>query len=198
MWKICGGIFLYKQKCAIKFPGLQGGAGISTVKALSKKGMKKVFGIFLDCADLLGNVANLIVEKNRTHELEKRLNLEKEVLDAQIDNKMEQSRIEALEYAKRLQSIVKEEKEKIELAKQKIDEEMRMKTQTFEVDYENFMRTSIYFKELIFREKKFLEETQEFIDIIEADYENRKEYVLCCDLRKKALEQIEIYLKELV
>ena len=110
MWKICGGIFLYKRKRAIKFPDLQGGTGTKTVKALSKDGMKKVFGIFLQCAELLGDVANLVVEKSRTHELEKRLNLEKEVLDAQIDSEMEQSKIEALEYAKRLQAIVKEEK----------------------------------------------------------------------------------------
>lgn len=198
MWKICGGIFLYKRKRAIKFPDLQGGTGTKTVKALSKDGMKKVFGIFLQCAELLGDVANLVVEKNRTHELEKRLNLEKEVLDAQIDSEMEQSKIETLEYAKRLQAIVKEEKAKIALAKQKIDEDMQMRTQTFEVDYENFMKTSVHFKKLIFQEKKFLEDTQEFIDKLENDYENRREYVLCCDLRKKALEQIEIYLKELV
>ena len=189
---------MLKKKYAVEFPDFQNFEGYNPITIFSEKGIKNVEDTLNYNYALCGSVTNLIIEKNKTRELEKQLDARKEALDAQIDNAIEQLRIEYVEYAKRLKMQVEKEKESMRLAFEQLRLEIRKRVDNLELDYEVILKESAILKTMICQEKDYLLSSQKFIDMTAGEYGNRKEYVLYCDSCRKSMELINKCLESMV
>jgi len=186
------------NKHAIRFPGF-GDIGIkSSLSIFSEGAVSTTEKTFLRTFNVLDSLAGFVIQKNRTTELGKQLNAQKQALDAEIDNGIEQLRIQYEEESKRLQIRIEQEKKEMDLELQKLKFETAEKAKEFSFSYEEYIKSNKLFRRIITREKAFLEETHRYIEILSDDFSNRKEYILYCDCERKSLELINNYLKLMI
>ncbi len=119
-------------------------------------------------------------------------------MDAEIDNRIEQLKIQYIEESKRLQIKIKSEKQEMDLQLKKLKIETAKRAEEFSFSYEEYMKSNKLFKKIIIREKLFLEKAQSYIEFLGSDFSNRKEYILYCDCERRSLELIDKYLKLMI
>lgn len=185
-------------KYAVRFPALQNINTASTVSMFSENAVASTEKVFLKAFNVLDSLTGLVIQKSRTSELGKRLNAQKRALDAEIDNGIEQLKIQYEEESKRLQIKIKNAKEEMELQLMKLKVETAKRAEEFSFSYEEYMKSNQLFKKVIIREKVFLEEAQAYIELLGDDFSNRREYILYCDQERKSLELIDEYLKLMI
>ena len=91
-----------------------------------------------------------------------------------------------------------QEKEDMDIEFQKLKMETVERAKDFSFSYEEYMKSNVLFRKIITREKTFLEETHGYIEMLEDNFSNRKEYILYCDAERKSLELINRYLELLI
>lgn len=185
-------------KYAVRFPAFQNINMASTVSVFSKNAVESTKEIFFKTFNVLDSLTGLVIQKSRTSELGKRLNAQRRALDAEIDNGIEQLKIQYEEESKRLQIKIKNAKQEMDLQLIKLKVETAKRAEEFSISYEEYMKSSKLFKEIIIREKSFLEEVQNYIELLGDDFSNRREYILYCDCERKSLELIDKYLKLMI
>jgi len=186
------------NKYAVRFPGYGNIDTKSPLNIFSETAVAATKKIFYETFNTLDSLTSFIYQKNRTSELEKQLNAQKRALDAEIDQGIEQLKIQYEEKSKRLQLITEQEKQEMDLELQKLTLETSEKAREFSFSYEKYMKSSKLFKKIIVREKTFLEETHSYIEFFGNDFSNRKEYILYCDCERRSLELINNYLKLMI
>lgn len=189
---------MIKEKYAIRFPSMQNIERNLTTSIFSEKSIMKTSDTFFKTFDALGSLTGYVVQKNRTNELSKQLKAQEAALDATIDNLKEQQRIEFEEYSKRLQINLQYEKHEMELEMKKLAIEASKKVNNFSVSFEEMMKTNQILLNIIQKEQNFLNGVQDYIDKLADNYSQRKEYVIYCDLQRKALDLVNAYLNEMV
>lgn len=182
------------NKYAIRFPGYGNIDTKSSLSVFSETAVATTEKTFFKTFNVLDSLTGFIIQKSRTLELGKKLNAQKYALDAEIDNGIDQLKIQYEEESKRLRFRIEQEKQEMDLALQKLKLETIEKVNEFSFSYEKYMKSNELFKEIITREKTFLEEAHRYIEFLGDDFSNRKEYILYCDCERKSLELINNYL----
>ncbi len=185
-------------KYAIRFPDLQNINYNKSISIFSEASIIKTTDTFIKTFDALGSLTEFIIQRNRTNELSKQLNAQKRALDANIDNLKEQRRIEFEEYTKRLQTQLQFEKESMELETKKMVLEASTKANDFSVTFEEHMRNNKVFHKMIDEEARYLKSIKDYIENLDDDYSQRKEYVVYCEWQRKSLDLVNQYMMELI
>lgn len=186
------------NKYAVRFSGFQETRAEAPHIIFSESGIAAAAQIFRSVFDALDSLAGFVVQRNRTEELGKQLNAQKKALNADINSKTEQLRCQYEEELKRMRLKIVQEKKEMDFELQRLSMETAEKAKDFAFSYEEYMKSNKLFLQIIYKEKKFLEETQSFIDDLSDDYSKRKEYIVYCDLQRKSLELIDAYLKQMI
>ena len=186
------------NKYAIRFPGYGNIDTKSSLNIFSETAVKTTEKTFFKTFNALDSLTGFIIQKSRTSELEKQLNAQKRALIVEIDNGIEQLKIQYEEESKRLQLKIEQEKQELDLELQRLTLETSEKAKEFTFSYEKYIKSSELFKKIITREKNFLEETHRYIELFGDNFSNRKEYILYCDCERKSLELINNYLKLMI
>ncbi len=151
--------------------------------------------------DAARSVVNYICEVRVT-------SFRKEVYRAKLDaeKKITDERIRAAEaetedYISGLQAQLEAQEQEIlyEIEQCKLDVELKMKE--FSVNFDAAMSKSRLFVDMMKKQRDFLVDVQkkieEQLNQYTKDYSRRKEFVLFCDEKRKTLELIEYYLREI-
>lgn len=189
---------MIKEKYAIRFPDMQNIERSSSASIFSETSIIETKNTFLKTFDALEGLTGLILQKARTHETSKQLNMQRVALDEEIENQKEQKRIEFEEYAERLQIQLKFEKEKMDMELKKMALEISEKVNQFSCSVEENIRSNQIFLRIIKNEQSTLEYIQPFIEFLAEDYSQRREYVLYCEMQRKSLQLVNLYLREMV
>lgn len=189
---------MIRDKYAIRFPGMQNFDRDSSESIFSEKAIIATKDVFLKTFVALGSLTGLVVQKSRTHELSKQLNIQKAALDEIVENQKEQKKIEFEEYTERLQVQLKFEKEKMELEMQEMVLEVSKKISKFSVSFEEEMRSNQILLRVVRNEQSFLSSIQPYIEFLSDDYSHRREYVLYCERQRKSLELVNLYLSKMI
>lgn len=189
---------MIKEKYAIRFPGIQYFDKSPSTSLFSEKAVATASDTFLKTFDALGSLAGLALQKARTNELSKQLNIQKDALDKIVENQEEQQKIEFEEYTQRLQVKLKFEKEKMELEMKEMAFEVSAKISQFSISFEEEMKSNQILFGIIRNEENFLSSVQPYVELLAEDYSQRREYVLYCEMQRKSLELVNIYLSEMV
>lgn len=185
-------------KYAVRFPAFQNTNTASTVSLFSENAVASTEKVFFKTFNILDSLTGLVIQKSRTSELGKRLNMQKRALDVEIDNGIEQLKIQYEEESKRLQIKMRNVEQEMELELKKLKIETAKRAEEFSFSYEEYMKSNQLFKKIIIRQKSFLEEVQNYIELLGDDFSNRREYILYCDCERKSLELIDNYLKLMI
>jgi len=189
---------MWTNKYAVRFPGFENVNTKSSLSVFSENEIAKSENTFFKTFDLAYNLSDFVIQKNKTSELRKQLNAQKQALDVEIDNKIEQSKIQYEEESRRLQLRIEQEKKEMNLELKRLELETAKKAKDFSFSYEEYMKSNKIFRKIIIHEKAFLEETHRYIEFLGSDFSNRKEYILYCDFERKSLELINNYLKLMI
>lgn len=191
-------MFVKEIKYAVRFPAFQNINTASTVSMFSENAVASTEQIFFKTFNALDSLTGLVVQKSRTSELGKRLNAQKKALDVEIDNGIEQLKIQYEEESKRLQIKIKNAKQEMDIQLKKLKVETAKKAKEFSFSYEEYMKSNQLFKKIIIQQKSFLEEVQNYIELLGDDFSNRREYILYCDCERKSLKLIDEHLKLMI
>lgn len=186
------------KKYAIRFPGLDTCRTQDSLSIFSEKRIvetKKSFLLVLNAAESL---SGFIIQKNRTRELGKRLSAQKEALDVEIENREEQLRIRYIEESNRLKIILEKEKKELDIEFQRLMLESVEKSKEFDFSFEQYMSTNKLLYAIVLREKKMIEEIQQYIKLFATDYSNRREYIKYCEIERKSIALINEYIEQMV
>lgn len=186
------------NKYAVRFPEIETDRTHHSLSAYSENKVAQTEKSFLSTFDALGNLAGYVIQKNRTGELRKQFRAQKELLDAEIENRIKQLHIQYEEESKRIKNQLEMEKQKMEFEFQRLKMETVEQAKAFQFSYEEYMKTNQLFHAIIRNEKKFLEDIQPYIDFLGEEFSNRREYILYCDSQRKSLELVNIYLKQMI
>lgn len=186
------------NKYAVRFPELETERTQHALSVYSENKVAQTEKSFLSTFNALGSLAGYVIQKNRTGELRKQLRVQKEALDVEIDNKKEQLKIKYEEESERIKARLKTEKQEMELAFQRLKMETVEQAKEFQFSYEEYMKTNQLFYAIIRKEKTFLEDIQPYINFLGEEFCNRREYIMYCDLQRKSLELVNIYLKQMI
>lgn len=133
---------MLSTKYAIRFPDLQEVDVTNNKNIFEEKTITKTTKIFIETFDAFSSLTEFVIQKNKTHELEKQLNAQKEVIDTNVRNLKQQKEIELQELAKRLSERSKVEKEKMLLEIEKLRLETQQMVQNFTVSFEKQICTN--------------------------------------------------------
>ena len=189
---------MIRKKYAIRFPELQDMGVSCTTNIFSEKSIRETGNTFFKTFDALGSLTGYVIQKNKTNELARQIAAEKAAFDTEIDNLTEQKRLEFEEYSKRLKIQLEYEKQKMELDMKELIFEASQRIADFSISFEEATRKNKIFLKIIQSEKKFLDSIQDYIKKLAEDYSRCKEYVLYCELQRKAYDLINTYLKEMI
>lgn len=104
--------------------------------------LQKLSSDFFSCHDGVHAFAEFIVQKNRTAELKKQLNTKMRVMDAQLEEYREQTRIKLQEYAVRLDEELNRQRCIFELEIQKELAAYEQQCQTHRMQFQEYMERS--------------------------------------------------------
>lgn len=186
------------NKYAIRFPEFGDVSTKSSISIFSEEAVAITEKTFLRLFNALDSLTGFVIQKNRTSELEKQLEAQKQALDVEIDNKIDQIKTQYEEESKRLHIRLEQEKDDMDIEFQKLKIETVERAKDFSFSYEEYMRANVRFRKIITQEKTFLEEIHGYIEMLEDNFSNRKEYILYCDAERKSLELINRYLELLI
>ena len=180
------------KKYAVVFPTIKTHVENLPANVSHKSCLAETKKTFSDTYDYLDGLLGYIVERNRTNELSKRLDAQKRVLDATLDNLVEQEKIKTAEEAKRLKSKLKVAKK--EMLSQIEQLEIQAQDDTVVYTVEEYIQENKIFRELINKEKIILDEIQPFINSLSNDLEHRRDYVQYCEMQRRSMDLINKYL----
>lgn len=186
------------KKYAIRFPGLDVCRNQDLLSIFSENRIvetHKSFSMVLNAAESL---AGVIIQKNRTSELGKRLSAQKEVLDIEIENREEQLKIQYIEESNRLKIRLETEKKELDIKFQRLMLESAEKSKEFDFSFEKYMSTNKLLYEIVLSEKNIIEEIQPYIELLATDYSNRREYIKYCEMERKSLALINEYIEQMI
>ena len=185
------------KKYAVRFPELNFTRAAEQVSIFSESRIVKTEKTFLDTLDAAGSVAKLIVQKNKTSELGKRLAAQRQALDAEIESKIEQQRIYVEQETERMRIRLKKAKQDMEMEFERMRIEQARREQEFQFSFEEAIRTSQIFHNIIQSEKSILDEIHEKMNELADNYTNRREYIRYCELERSSLGLIAEYMKKM-
>lgn len=189
---------MFKRKYAIRFPDIQAAHSIKPDSIYSMPSIQETVQTISRSFDLLHSLTNYVIEKNRTLELEKQLDAKREALDAQIELKIRQERLTLEAYSEQLQIRLQSEKQQLEIEIKRFNIETSQKLSELSLTVEEAIRESHIWLRMIQHQYDFLTSIQPYIKQLESDYSHRKEYIMYCDMQRKALNRIEDYLKKII
>lgn len=189
-----------KQKRAIYFPEFQVNAIDSKPPSLfSRESVLKTESLLIQTHNELGGLLGLVVEKYKTKQLEQQINILKQGVDVSCEEKERQLSIKFEEEVKRIQIRLEANKKKLRLDFERFSEEVLITAEAFELDFEKNVKTNQIFRELIQNQFDSIMKYKKFVDErIPSVFHHHREYIVYCDLQKKAIDQINLYLSELV
>lgn len=187
-----------RNKYAIRFPGYGNADSILSPDIFSETAVAAAEKTFLKTFHAFDSLTGFIIQKSRTIELEKQLTAQKRALDTEIEEGIEQLKNRYEEESKRLRLRTQQEKQEMDLELQRLKLETIEKAKDFSFSYEMYMKSNELFQKIIIREKAFIEETHKYIQLLEDDFSNRREYILYCDCERKSLELINRYLERMI
>ena len=178
----------FKQKYAIYFPDFQSeDEDIKEVSLFSEKTLLRTEKMLVETHDTMGGLLGLIVELNRTHELGKQIEHLKHGLDVSIDEAKAQLKIK-----------FEEDKEKLRIDIENLHLKIKEKSSEFRDSFEESLKSEELFQELIKHELSIIKQYQTYISEIPENFKTYRQYIICCDVQKKALDQINKYLAEII
>lgn len=189
---------MIREKYAIRFPGIQNIDKNPTTSLFSAKAITTATDTFHKTFDALGSLTGLVLQKARTHELSKQLNIQRTAIDEIVEDQKEQKKIEFEEYTKRLQVKLESEQKKMELEMKEMAFEVREKISRFSISFEEGMKSNQILLKIIRSEENFLNDTCPYIELLAEDYSQRREYVLYCEMQRKSFELVNLYLREML
>lgn len=190
---------IYTKKYAVRFPETDYEKGPGNISLFSERSLQKTEDTFLSVLDAASSVAKLVIQKNRTKELEKRLEIQKRALDSQTEDKKEQLRIKFYEEAQRMEKQLETKKVELELEFKKMKMELRQKDSGFQILFEEDIKTSKIFYNLVIKEREIIEKNiKPFIVSLEGDYSRRREYIKYCELERQSLNLVSEYLQRMI
>lgn len=189
---------MYKRKYAIRFPDIRAAHSNKPVSIFTEMSIQETEQTFRRTFDLLHSLTNYVIEKNRTLELEKQLDAKREALDTQIEQKIKQEQLTLKEYSEQLQIRLQSEKEKMEIEIERFAVETSQKVSELSLTVEESILESSIWMQIIKHQYDFLASIQPYIKQLESDYAHRKEYIMYCDMQRKAMNLIEAYLKKII
>ena len=192
-----------KRNPAIYFPEFQTETGESkAVSLFSENSIRRMETQLSETHRSMGGILGLIVNLNRTRQLEKQIDSLKEGLDASLEQKKRQLAIQFEEHTKRIQAQVEAEKEKLKIEMEKVYAETASRASRFTLEYEKAVKNDAIFLSLIRDEEAVIATYQEYINNLPGDVaeslSHMKEYIVYCDVQRKSLDQINRYLAEMV
>lgn len=189
----------FKQKYAIYFPDFQSeDEDIKEVSLFSEKTLLRTEKMLVETHDTMGGLLGLIVELNRTHELGKQIEHLKHGLDVSIDEAKAQLKIKFEEETERLKIQLEANKEKLRIDIENLHLKIKEKSSEFRNSFEESLKSEELFQELIKHELSIIKQYQTYISEIPENFKTYRQYIICCDVQKKALNQINKYLAEII
>lgn len=76
--------------------------------------------------------------------------------------------------------------------------EASTKANDFSVTFEEHMRNNKVFHKMIDEEARYLKSIKDYIENLDDDYSQRKEYVVYCEWQRKSLDLVNQYMMELI
>lgn len=189
---------MFKRKYAIRFPDFQVPRSIKPDSIYSMPSIQETVQTIKGSFNLLHSLTNYVIEKNRTLKLKKQLEAKREALDTQIEQKIQQERLTLEAYSEQLQIRLRSEKQQMEIEINRFKIETSQKCSELSLTVEEAIRESHIWMQIIQHQYDFFISIEPYIKQLESDYAHRKEYILYCDMQRKALNRIEDYLKKIV
>lgn len=189
---------MIKRKYALRFPEIEMAKPVGLVNLYSEQEIQKTGETFRRTFDMMHSLADYVIQKNRTYEMRKQLDVQREALNAHLKQAEDQERIALVEYSKRLKLQLKEQKESLELELKMLAAETSQKVNEFSLSVEETLRASQLLLSLIRHEQELLDSFQPYLNRLKGDYTNRREYSQYCDMQRRAYERINGYLKDMI
>lgn len=189
---------MLRRKYAVRFPEMQTANLFRPIDDFSERSVQTVERNCFSVFDCFHSLANYIIERNRTVELKKRIAADKQALDVKVREAIEQERIAFVEYTKQLQIKLRTAREEMELAAEKYAIEISQRVSALALEAERVSRENEYCMTVIRDQRTVLDCIQSYLKQAEADYAQRKEYIMLCDAQRKALENIDVFMKNLL
>ena len=194
---------MVRERPAICFPELERLEKYE-INIYSETAIQNIERNCIDRLNAVKSVTNLIYQKVRTAELEKRINYSKQALDVKIEEAEKQLEIKYQERLKRLESQMELDKETITIKFERLRLETKKQMSLRSISFEEAVQTSTIFLEILNFEKNNLEMVRNEIDEIVNNLNNKlnitysAKYIYLNDIYSKSLETINTYLKQLV
>lgn len=189
---------MVKKKYALRFPELQKVEPDMPANLYSEQALREMEESFRNTFDMMRSLADCVIQKNRTRELGKQLNAQRKALDAELDQAVEQERIELTEYSRQLQIQLKAQKEQLELEIKRLAVETSQQVSDFSLTVEEAFKKSQLLKSMIRHEQEVLDSYQPYLARLKADYSNRREYSQCWDAVQKSYKRITAHLNTMI
>ena len=187
---------MLKNKRAVVFPTIKTDTANLPANVFSSGYLAETKTTFSDTYDSIDGLLGYIAERNRTKELSKRLNAQKDALDSTLDGLAEQEKIKTEEEAKRLKAKIKAEKKKMLSEIEKF--ELQAQDNSFVYVVEEDIQAKRNFIGVIKYQKNVLEEIQPFIESFADNLKHRRDYVQYCEWQRRSMKFIDKYLSQTV
>ena len=189
----------HTPKLAMYFPEFQTSDDEPQVPSLfSEKSIRSTENLIAEAHKDMGGLLGFIVQKYKTYQLGKQLDSLKEAVDATLEEKKKQLAIQFEEETKRLQIRVEANKTKHKADSERLNAEIDTKAKEFGYKFEEAVKTDGLFTDLIKGQLEVISEYREYTEKIPNEFRNCREYITYCDVQKKAIDQINNYLAEIV
>lgn len=188
-----------RKRCAMVFPEFQTDYNdYGEISLFSERSLKQTEKLFFETKDSFDGLLGLVVELNRTKELEKQISLQKTGIDVSIEESIKQLEYKYQQETKRMRQQLNADKEKLRLEIEKLDLQIKSQKKQFDEAFEEKLKCETLFQELIHHEFEVLKKYQQYVSNLPDFIKSFREYIIYCDIQKKAFAQINKYLAELI
>jgi hypothetical protein len=187
------------QKYAMYFPDFQKNYNDSTEPNLfSENAICHTENLLAKTHESMDGLLGLVIQVNRTHQLEKQISLLEEGIDVSVEEAKKQFDLQLAAEAERLKIKLESDKKDLNIQIQKINIAAKEKSAEFSLSFEEVMKSEELFQKLIKNEFSTIKIYQQFVNKLPDNFQKDRRYIIYCDIQKKALDQINRYLAEIV
>lgn len=188
-----------RKRCAMVFPEFQTDYNdYGEISLFSERSLKQTEKLIFETNDSFDGLLGLVVELNRTKELEKQISLQKTGINVSIEESIKQLEYKYQQETKRMRQQLNADKEKLRLEIEKLDLQIKNQKKQFDEAFEENLKCETLFQELIHHEFEVLKKYQQYVSNLPDFIKSFREYIIYCDIQKKTFDQINKYLAELI
>ena len=184
------------KRLSMIFPDIRSTSDCMAAVIFSKSEIRSA-GNFGLISGLIGSIANYSVQKNRTRELRKQINAQKETVDTQFTEAENQAQIEFQEKCKRLAEEYKMKSVQLETDLTKAEAEADKAFLESNIAFDTYLKTSIIYRNIFSAIKEYSDKLSELLREMQDNdiVRNTQYYVKLSEEYRIQIRLIEKYSK---